>query len=148
MYTLHSYYHCTYFVYKHFPPCRRLSANTNQMFGEINAPLIRMFSETSYTDGLDMPPTGPNPRVLSNLLGDISRTGFVPSRVNASIYFIIFGQFIDHDLTSVSTQSGDAAETMNIIYFLGKNPLYVRILILVGFKKRRNSLFFINYMLF
>ena len=67
------------------------------------------FCSNSYTDGLGAMGTNlPNPRELSNSVGDInfSRNGTLQvSRANWNILFPIWGQFVEHDISLTKSAS-------------------------------------------
>jgi hypothetical protein len=50
----------------------------------------------------------PSPRVISNTVGSIG-TPIPTNRLNVTIAFTIFGQFVDHDLDLTPSQSGNDA---------------------------------------
>ena len=66
------------------------------------------FCPNSYVDGLSVMRTDlPNPRVVSNTLGDVSKTptGSIQlSKRNWNMLFALWGQFVEHDISS--TQPG------------------------------------------
>lgn len=76
----------------------------------------------AYADGLSAPsgPTRPNPRTISNLVCDTTSTG-IPNDHNATDFFWLWGQFVDHDIDLTPGKS--PAEPFNIPVPIG-DPMF------------------------
>jgi hypothetical protein len=70
------------------------------------------FCPNDYEDGLSVMRTDlPNPREVSNILGDVSKTPngqITLSRRNWNMIFAIWGQFVEHDISSTKTGSTES----------------------------------------
>jgi len=107
---------CTFFISLHLnAQLNRTidgSANNliNQDWGSAGAELGTITSN-GFADGMNTPAgaTRPNPRVISNTL--FAQSGLLDDPLNLSDFIWVFGQFLDHDVTAVSSST---VETANI----------------------------------
>ena len=86
----------------------------NPEYGQTDEHLLR-FTPVAYADGIEAlaNPNAPNPRTISNTVFNQSES--TPDPRNLSDYGWAWGQFIDHDITLTEPQSGNDAESANII---------------------------------
>ncbi|MDJ0554508.1 MAG: peroxidase family protein [Microcoleaceae cyanobacterium MO_207.B10] len=93
-------------------------SNNNQNrpeYGKAGENLLR-FTEVAYADGISelANPDGPNPRSISNAVFNQQEES-IPDPRNLSDYVWAWEQFVDHDITHTFLQSGNEAESANII---------------------------------
>ncbi len=80
--------------------------SNNKEWGSANTPLLREIASVGYTDGMgEMDPTLPQARVVSNTIFNQSNSEDFFAKDSLSDYVWAFGQFLDHDISLVS--SGD-----------------------------------------
>jgi len=84
----------------------------NIEYGQTGENLLRL-TPANYADGIQELANGPNPRVISNVVFNQSES--ILNNRNLSDYVWLWGQFLDHDVTLSELQSGDTAETINIL---------------------------------
>ncbi len=82
--------------------------SNDKNWGSANTPLIRELSSVGYTDGFGaMDPTLPQPRLISTSIFDQPNSEDFFAKDSLSDYVWAFGQFLDHDISLVSSGNED-----------------------------------------
>ena len=88
----------------------------NPSWGSAGSDLLRI-APVAYADGASEPSGGnrPSGRDISNrICAEAGGGGFPVSRRDLSAMSVVWGQFLDHDLSLTHTQLGDGAESLPI----------------------------------